>query len=103
MKVLINCCQGGWSISQEAMKALHEPDSCCTHRRTDPELIALFEKKGSQWMSGTFSVLGIVDIPDDIEWYVEDYDGLETIHEMHRAWPESHPLLSPDVYKGPIA
>ena len=32
-------------------------------------------------------IVKIVDIPDDIEWYVEsDEIGIESIHEEHRVW-----------------
>ena len=26
------------------------------------------------------------EIPDDVEWEIDDYDGIETIHEVHRSW-----------------
>ena len=25
-------------------------------------------------------------IPDDVEWYVEEYDGIEWVAEVHRTW-----------------
>ena len=30
--------------------------------------------------------LRIADVPDDIEWYIDDYDGIETVREVHRTW-----------------
>jgi hypothetical protein len=30
--------------------------------------------------------LTIVDIPDDIEWQIEEYDGMEWVAEVHRIW-----------------
>jgi hypothetical protein len=30
--------------------------------------------------------LEVIDIPDDIEWFISDYDGVETVHEAHRSW-----------------
>jgi len=27
-----------------------------------------------------------VEVPDDVDWYVEEYDGLEHIAERHRTW-----------------
>ena len=30
--------------------------------------------------------LAIVEIPDGIEWEIDDYDGIETIAETHRTW-----------------
>jgi len=27
-----------------------------------------------------------VEVPDDVVWTIENYDGMETIHEKHRTW-----------------
>jgi hypothetical protein len=34
----------------------------------------------------THARLKIIEIPDDIEWHIEEYDGLEHIDENHRTW-----------------
>jgi hypothetical protein len=31
--------------------------------------------------------LEVVEIPDDVEWIIVDYDGMEHIAEKHRTWP----------------
>jgi hypothetical protein len=36
--------------------------------------------------SGGFASLKVVEIPDGIEWEIDEYDGKETIHEKHRSW-----------------
>ena len=36
--------------------------------------------------SGDISKLSVIEIPDGIDWYIHKYDGLETIHEVHRSW-----------------
>ena len=55
--------------------------------RADPRLISAIEKIGIDDASGRNAELVIVDIPDDVEWYIEtDEDGEETIHEKHRMW-----------------
>lgn len=54
--------------------------------RTDVDLINLLEEKGSKYVSGPCSSLKIVEIPDDVEWEVEEYDGSEWISEKHRTW-----------------
>lgn len=36
--------------------------------------------------NGKSAELKIVDIPDDIEWTIEEYDGIEWIAEKHRTW-----------------
>ena len=53
--------------------------------RTDSDLIAVIEELGDD-ASGSCSALSIVDIPDDIEWEISNYDGMETIEEVHRSW-----------------
>ena len=53
--------------------------------RTDPDLIAVIEelKDGA---NGIFAKLRILEIPDDVKWHIEDYDGSEHIAENHRTW-----------------
>lgn len=56
--------------------------------RTDLDLISLIEENGSEWASGEDASLKIVEIPDDIEWFIEDDDGDgdEWITEVPRTW-----------------
>ena len=56
--------------------------------RTDSDLIALIEEKGSYFVSGYNSELGIVEIPDGIEWEIAENDefGDEWVEEKHRSW-----------------
>jgi len=30
--------------------------------------------------------LKVVEIPDDVEWRIHDYDGAEHVYEKHRTW-----------------
>lgn len=53
--------------------------------REDPDLVDIVEKYGEK-ANGKYSNLVVVEIPDDIEWFVEDYDGREWICEEHRRW-----------------
>ncbi|MFW5434284.1 hypothetical protein [Paenibacillus apiarius] len=53
--------------------------------RTDPELIEAIEKLGAA-ASGPCGKLKVVEIPDDTEFTIEDYDGWEHIAEVHRTW-----------------
>ena len=32
------------------------------------------------------SDLKVVEIPDDVEWEIEEYDGNEWVSEVHRCW-----------------
>lgn len=53
--------------------------------RDDQILVEVVEELGEE-ASGTFANLSVVEIPDDIDWEIDDYDGVETIHEKHRVW-----------------
>jgi hypothetical protein len=53
--------------------------------RTDKKLINVVEEMG-EMVNGRFSNLKIVGIPDGVKWQIDDYDGMETIHEKHRVW-----------------
>lgn len=54
--------------------------------RSDPLLIECIETLGSKEASGPCAKLKIVEIPDDIEYTIEEYDGIEHIAETHRTW-----------------
>lgn len=53
--------------------------------RDDSDLIAVIEQLGES-ANGRSACLKIVEIPDDVQWRIEDYDGLEHIAEIHRTW-----------------
>lgn len=54
-------------------------------KRTDPDLIEAVEKLGPR-ASGELSSLKIVQIPANIKWEIDDYDGIESVHEAHESW-----------------
>lgn len=54
--------------------------------RDDPDLIAVIEQLGSEVCSGMCAKLEVVEIPDDVKWQIEEYDGREWIAEVHRTW-----------------
>lgn len=112
MKVVINRCYGGFSLSREAflelrkmgnITALEEADIgenwkdgsgprpknlnffCGQISRNDPDLIKVVETLKEK-ANGECAKLKIVEIPDDIEWEIDDYDGLETVSEKHCSW-----------------
>jgi len=53
--------------------------------RNDEDLVTVVEELGKE-ANGRFSELEVVEIPDDVNWELDDYDGIETIHEVHRSW-----------------
>lgn len=53
--------------------------------RTNPDIIAVVETLGEE-SYGDCASLKIIDIPDDIEYEIQDYDGMEWIAEKHRTW-----------------
>ena len=92
MKVVINKCHGGFGLSEEAENKYKElagiSDPNFYNRsiaRDDAHLIAVVELMGSE-AGGRYADLKIVEIPDDIKWYIEEYDGLEWVAETHRTW-----------------
>ena len=91
MKVVINTCFGGFGLSKAAYDflglewngfgyAYRDHD-----KRTDPKLIECVETLGHK-ADGYFAKLKVVEIPDDVEWEINDYDGIESVHEVHRVW-----------------
>ena len=86
-KIVINRRYGGFSVSEEACKFMGiEYDGYGFDvERTDPKLIAAVETLGRK-ASGSMAKLKIVEIPDDISWHIEEYDGVEHIAEDHRTW-----------------
>jgi len=54
--------------------------------RTDKNLISVFEELGSENSSGMCAKLGVVEIPDGIDFVIEEYDGYESVAEKHRTW-----------------
>lgn len=106
MKVVINTCFGGFSISKKAAEFMAARGNAIAkaelakdgefygygysgendgYDRTDPDLVAAVEALGSE-AGGSCAELSVVEIPDGIEWEIDDYDGNESISECHRTW-----------------
>lgn len=60
-------------------------DSISREDRTNKDLIDVVTELGSK-ANGKHAQLEIIDIPDGIEWEIDDYDGNESIEEKHRSW-----------------
>lgn len=116
MRVVINGDYGGFGLSRKAFHrlrelghplALEEADLgepwknrptevresmsgldvfCHDIDRTDPLLLQVIDEIGEAEASSPLATLRVVEVPDDVEWEIDDYDGVETIHEVHRSW-----------------
>lgn len=58
-------------------------------RRDDPRLVAIVEKLGGIAAKNDGDddhLLKIVEIPEDVDWEIKNYDGSEWVAEKHRTW-----------------
>ena len=112
MKIVINACYGGFGLSEQAkdrfldikgwtytkseskFSELMGPDYTVEGNphwyereidRGDPVLVQVVEELGAA-AHGRHAELRVVDVPDDVVWEIEEYDGREWIAEVHRTW-----------------
>jgi hypothetical protein len=53
--------------------------------RNDPALVKVVQRLKSK-ADGRCAELGIVEIPTGVDYEIDEYDGIETVHEKHRSW-----------------
>jgi hypothetical protein len=53
--------------------------------RDDPLLVKTVLERGER-ANGRHSELKVVEVPGEIDWQIEEYDGKEWISEVHRTW-----------------
>lgn len=80
------------NITRKTFEVLTDDESCVvvydkydTADRTHPDLIGCVEVLGGL-ANGPHAELKIVEVPDDVKWEIEDYDGIESVAEVHRVW-----------------
>lgn len=83
--------------SESSMSALYhryKPNSiggrywdCWTRETRDHALVVeVVEALGSEVASGQCAKLKVVEIPDGVEWELDEYDGVEKVREVSRVW-----------------
>lgn len=53
--------------------------------RNDPALVRVVEELGDK-ANGVHAELEVIEIPDGVDFEIQEYDGIESIHEKHRSW-----------------
>ena len=53
--------------------------------RNNPLLVQIVEEMGEQ-ANGMYAKLKVVEVPDGVEWQIEEYDGLEHVAAIHEIW-----------------
>lgn len=81
MKIVLNKCYGGFSLSQYAADMLGVDCYCDPDEiREDVQLIIYIESFGSKRVSGGSANLRVVEIPNSYTDYeINDYDGIEVL------------------------
>lgn len=72
-----------WHVKQTE-NGLYDFDSYLIER-DDPALVEVVNELKDK-ANGSFAKLTVVKIPDDVEWIIQEYDGLEYVAEKHRTW-----------------
>lgn len=94
-KVDAKDCDGAWesyfkkdfgdSFVDKEVDAWSEHLWLDTSHREDPVLIECVEELGKK-ANGKYARLEVVEIPDGLDYVIDDYDGVETLHENVRCW-----------------
>lgn len=85
--------QDNWhSMPMDQRKATNEAwDKHSQESRFDRDkrhygpLVQAVEELG-ELANGGFSSLKVIEIPDGVDYEIDDYDGIESVHEVHRSW-----------------
>lgn len=77
----------GDKISRELFEEIADDDYFWINGtyRTDSTLIEVVEELG-QKASGPCGELRIVEIPDDLDYVIDEYDGYERLHQRVKEW-----------------
>tara|TARA_Y100000310_G_scaffold315037_1_gene365134 strand:+ start:438 stop:803 length:366 start_codon:yes stop_codon:yes gene_type:complete len=103
-KIVINKCYGTFGLSDRAIKRYAELSGITLKEnpgatlytskyvfypmeieRNDINLIKVVEELKEN-ANGRYSNIKIIEIPDDVDWRIYDYDGIEHIYDINRVW-----------------
>lgn len=92
VKVVINRDFGAFGLSEKAENLYYRLSEKSESDvrwydiyRSDPILVQVVEDLGSE-ANDEWSNLKVVEIPDDVDWMILEYDGKEWVAEKHRTW-----------------
>jgi hypothetical protein len=83
MKIVINSDFGGFGVSEKVDSEMGYKFNYSD--RTNPQFVEIVERLGEE-ANDCSSHLKVIEIPDNIEWEIFDFDGQETIVEKGRYW-----------------
>jgi hypothetical protein len=90
-KIVINSDYGGFGLSELAQARYRELAGIPLAEfrweldRSDPHLVQTVLELGEQ-ANAPYADLKVVEIPEDVEWTIKEYDGCEWVAEVHRTW-----------------
>jgi hypothetical protein len=95
-EIVLNTRYGGFDLSSQVISLFMEATKDVERskyfyidqdvERDDPILIRIMKDVGLAKSGGQFGKLAIIEIPDDVAWIIQDYDGMEWVAEKHRTW-----------------
>jgi D-arabinose 5-phosphate isomerase GutQ len=80
-----------WHEQPQAVRAANneaiskESLYCRDFDRNDLALVEVVEELGDK-ANGMCAKLEVIEIPNDINWEIDEYDGMESVREQHRSW-----------------
>ena len=97
-KIVINKCFGGFALSDARMALYATLKGVTAHpddddfpiqiwdiARDDPDLVSVVQQiPEDEGIVGTD--LRVIEIPDDVDWQIDDWDGMEHIVDRKRIW-----------------
>ncbi len=103
-KVLVNSAYGGFTVSYDLVRLAGQlgykraqtvAETWERHSeysmgeledRIHPAMVAAYEQLEAKGNTEALHDLRVADVPDDAKWFIDDYDGIETVREEHRTW-----------------